>query len=135
MSYTAIGKNKVYASIEDLPENQALTNGDRLLVQTEEGTVLVDYENIKIDTAHTNFGDKIQQIIDFTANVEDYLNQFQSTLDDLRSRVSALEKPSPSTPTSLSPQSETTVSYAYIEENGKATDKLKTVTTTVNSST
>lgn len=85
MSYTAIGKNKVYASIEDLPENQTLSNGDRLLVQTEEGTVLVDYENIKIDTAHTNFGDKIQAVIDFTKNVEDYLNQFQSTLDDLKS--------------------------------------------------
>lgn len=90
MSYTAIGKNKVYASIEDLPENQALSNGDRLLVQTEEGTVLVDYENIKIDTAHTNFGDKIQAVIDFTANVEDYLNLFQTTLDDLKSKVNEL---------------------------------------------
>ena len=90
MSYTAIGKNKVYASIEDLPENQALTNGDRLLVQTEEGTVLVDYENIKIDTAHTNFGDKIQAVIDFTANVEDYLNQFQSTLNELKSDIKKL---------------------------------------------
>ena len=110
MSYTAIGKNKVYASIEDLPENQTLSNGDRLLVQTEEGTVLVDYENIKIDTAHTNFGDKIQAVIDFTKNVEDYLNQFQSTLESLKSKVSALEtkvsaleKTSSSTPTSLSP--------------------------------
>lgn len=96
MSYTAIGKNKVYASIEDLPENQTLSNGDRLLVQTEEGTVLVDYENIKIDIAHTNFGDKIQAVIDFTANVEDYLNQFQSTLEDLKTRVSALENPTTS---------------------------------------
>lgn len=90
MSYTAIGKNKVYASIEDLPENQALTNGDRLLVQTEEGTVLVDYENIKIDTAHTNFGDKIQAVIEFTNNVDNYLNQFQSTLDTLKSDVKKL---------------------------------------------
>lgn len=109
MSYTAIGKNKVYASIEDLPENQALTNGDRLIVQTEEGTVLVDYENIKIDTAHTNFGDKIQAVIDFTANVEDYLNQFQSTLEELKSdvskidsRVSALESTSGSSSSSSS---------------------------------
>lgn len=109
MSYTAIGKNKVYASIEDLPENQALTNGDRLLVQTEEGTVLVDYENIKIDTAHTNFGDKIQAVIDFTANVEDYLNQFQSTLEELKydikslsTRVATLENTSGSS-TTLSP--------------------------------
>ena len=126
MSYTAIGKNKVYASIEDLPENQTLSNGDRLLVQTEEGTVLVDYENIKIDIAHTNFGDKLQQIIDFTANVEDYLNQFQSELDDLKTRVSALEKPSSSTPTSLSPQSETTVTYSYDTKNNIS--EVKTTT-------
>lgn len=131
MSYTAIGKNKVYASIEDLPENQALTNGDRLLVQTEEGTVLVDYENIKIDTAHTNFGDKIQAVIDFTANVEDYLNQFQSTLEELKydikslsTRVATLENTSGSS-TTLSPQTETTITYSY-DDN----DNITGVTTT-----
>ena len=127
MSYTAIGKNKVYASIEDLPENQTLSNGDRLLVQTEEGTVLVDYENIKIDIAHTNFGDKIQAVIDFTANVEDYLNQFQSTLEDLKTRVSALENPTTSpTTTNLTDQSKTTVQYEYNDNN--QVEKITTTT-------
>lgn len=56
MSYTSIGKNKVYASINDLPENQKLVNGDRIIIQTEDGTALVDYENIKLDLNHVTFG-------------------------------------------------------------------------------
>ena len=56
MSYTNIGKKKVYASINDLPENQKLVNGDRIIIQTEDGTALVDYENIKLDLNHVPFG-------------------------------------------------------------------------------
>mgnify|MGYP003306090885 CR=1 FL=1 len=56
MSYTSVGKNKVYASINDLPENQKLVNGDRIIIQTEDGTALVDYENIKLDLNHVTFG-------------------------------------------------------------------------------
>ena len=90
MSYTAIGKNKVYASIEDLPENQTLANGDRLLVQTEEGTVLVDYENIKIDTAHTDFGDKIEALIQFTSEAESFIEQILIANEDLKKNVEQL---------------------------------------------
>ena len=90
MSYTAIGKNKVYASIEDLPENQTLANGDRLLVQTEEGTVLVDYENIKIDTAHTNFGDKIEALIQFTSEAESFIEQILIDNENLKKDVNQL---------------------------------------------
>lgn len=91
MSYTAIGKNKVYASIEDLPENQTLANGDRLLVQTEEGTVLVDYENIKIDTAHTDFGDKIEALIQFTSEAESFIERILIDNEDLKKKVAELE--------------------------------------------
>ena len=90
MSYTAIGKNKVYASIEDLPENQTLANGDRLLVQTEEGTVLVDYENIKIDTAHTDFGDKIEALIQFTSEAESLIEQILTDNEELNKDVKQL---------------------------------------------
>lgn len=55
MSYTSVGRNKVYASIEDLPENQKLVNGDRIIIQSSDGTALVDYENIRIDLEHTTF--------------------------------------------------------------------------------
>jgi hypothetical protein len=59
MSYTSVGRNKVYASIEDLPENQKLVDGDRILIQTEDGTALIDYSNIKIDLEHTTFGTQV----------------------------------------------------------------------------
>jgi hypothetical protein len=62
MSFTAIGRNKVYASIEDLPENLKLVNGDRLLIQTDNGTALVDWENVKVTADHTNFGDTIDDL-------------------------------------------------------------------------
>lgn len=78
MSYTAVGRNKVYASIEDLPENQKLVNGDRILIQTEEGTALVDYENVKIDLAHTTFGTQITSLVQFTSAVESFVNQIES---------------------------------------------------------
>jgi hypothetical protein len=59
MSYTSVGRKKVYASIEDLPENQKLVDGDRILIQTEDGTALVDYSNVKIDLNHCTFGTQV----------------------------------------------------------------------------
>lgn len=81
MSYTAVGKNKVYASIEDLPENQKLVNGDRILIQTDDGTALVDYENIKIDLNHVTFGTQISQLVQFTATVEEFVEQIQNDFE------------------------------------------------------
>lgn len=69
MSYTSVGRNKVYTSIEDLPQNQKIVNGDRILIQTDEGTALVDYEDIKIDLGHTTFGTQITSLIEFTSTV------------------------------------------------------------------
>lgn len=69
MSYTAVGRNKVYASIEDLPENQKLVDGDRILIQTDDGTALVDYANVKIDLNHTTFSTQITNLIEFTSTV------------------------------------------------------------------
>ena len=69
MSYTAVGRNKVYASIEDLPENQKLVDGDRILIQTDDGTALIDYANVKIDLNHTTFSTQITNLIEFTSTV------------------------------------------------------------------
>lgn len=74
MSYTAIGRKKVYASIEDLPENQKLVNGDRLLLQTEDGTALIDYENVKIDLQHTTFGDQFRNLVELSSTVESFVS-------------------------------------------------------------
>lgn len=56
MSITVVSSNKVYVNIEDLTENMGISNGDRFIVQTDGGTVLFDYENLRIDLEHTTFG-------------------------------------------------------------------------------
>lgn len=84
MSYTAVGRNKVYASIEDLPENQKLVNGDRILIQTEDGTALVDYANIKIDLAHTTFSSQITSLIQFTSTAETFVDTMQAQFQAIK---------------------------------------------------
>jgi hypothetical protein len=91
MSYTAVGKNKVYASIEDLPENQKLVNGDRILIQTDDGTALVDYENIKIDLNHVTFGTQISQLVEFTATVEQFVQQIQTDFDAIQEETANMK--------------------------------------------
>ena len=78
MSYTAVGRNKVYASIEDLPENQKLVDGDRILIQTEDGTALVDYANVKIDLNHTTFSTQITSLIEFSSAVESFVDTMEA---------------------------------------------------------
>lgn len=84
MSYTSVGRNKVYASIEDLPENQKLVDGDRILIQTNDGTALVDYANIKIDLNHCTFGTQISQLIEFTTSVEQYIDEINTEFETLK---------------------------------------------------
>lgn len=84
MSYTSVGRNKVYASIEDLPENQKLVDGDRILIQTDDGTALVDYANIKIDLNHCTFGTQISQLIEFTTSVEQYIDEINTEFETLK---------------------------------------------------
>ena len=91
MSYTAVGKNKVDASIEDLPENQKLVNGDRILIQTDDGTALVDYENIKIDLTHVTFGTQISQLIEFTATVEQFVQQIQTDFSSIQEETANMK--------------------------------------------
>lgn len=90
MSYTKIGRNKVYASIEDLPENLKLVNGDRLLIQTDNGTALVDWENVRISKENLTFKNELDSINDFVANaslklseVEEFKSSTSDGIDDL----------------------------------------------------
>ena len=85
MSFTAIGRNKVYASIEDLPENLKLVNGDRLLIQTDNGTALVDWENVKVPADHTDFGDTIDEL-------KSYIDQTNSYFSNVNDRIDAFER-------------------------------------------
>jgi len=75
MAITNVGKNRVYASIKDLPENQSIVDGDRIIIDTEEGTCLVDYSNIKIDLDHTTFGTQFSEMVNFTSTVNAFVTQ------------------------------------------------------------
>lgn len=78
MAVTSVGKNRTYASIEDLPENQKLNDGDRILIQTDDGTALVDFSNVKIDLAHTTFETQITNLVDFTSTATAFIEQIES---------------------------------------------------------
>ena len=73
MAITNVGKNRVYASIKDLPENQKIVDGDRIIIDTEEGTCLVDYSNFKIDLSHTTFGEEFSQMFSYTSTVTAFI--------------------------------------------------------------
>jgi hypothetical protein len=77
MSYTKIGRNKVYASIEDLPENLKLVNGDRLLIQTDNGTALVDWENVRISKENITFKNELESLNDFVDAARISLNEVE----------------------------------------------------------
>ena len=91
MSYTAIGRKRVYASIEDLPENQKLVNGDRLLLQTEDGTALIDYENVKIDLQHTTFGDQFRNLVELSSTVESFASTLNTDIEDIKKDIKDLK--------------------------------------------
>ncbi len=87
MSYTSVGRNKVYASIEDLPQNQKIVNGDRILIQTEDGTALVDYSNIKIDLEHVTFATQITSLIEFTSTVDAFVDTMQAEFMSIKQQT------------------------------------------------
>lgn len=89
MSYSVAGNKKVYASIEDLPENQKISDGDRILVQTSDGTALVDYANIKINPAHTTFENTLTSLVEFTATVQAFVSEFQSSYETISTDMAA----------------------------------------------
>ena len=53
--------NTIYYNIRELPEIFAIENGNLILVETETGTNILDYENFIIDLDHTTFGETITQ--------------------------------------------------------------------------
>lgn len=91
MSYTSVGRNKVYASIEDLPQNQKIVNGDRILIQTEDGTALVDYSNIRIDLEHTTFSTQITDLMEFTSTVESFVDTMQSEFLTIKEETTTMK--------------------------------------------
>lgn len=91
MAITNVGKNRVYASIKDLPENQKLVDGDRIIIDTEEGTCLVDYSNIKIDLNHTTFGDQFSEMVNYTGTVTAFITQMESEFSSVQEETANLK--------------------------------------------
>lgn len=90
MAITNVGKNRVYASIKDLPENQKLVDGDRIIIDTEEGTCLVDYSNIKIDLEHTTFGKQFSEMVSYTSTVTAFVTQMEEDFSTIQEETSSL---------------------------------------------
>lgn len=95
MAYSTYGK-KVYASIQDLPQYDNITNGDKIIVwnETKEGAAVVDYANFVIDLDHTTFKSTISEIINFASSVENFtytvnqeINSIKSSIEDVQSKI------------------------------------------------
>ena len=90
MAITNIGKNRVYASIKDLPENQKIVDGDKIIIDTEEGTCLVDYSNFKIDLSHTTFGQEFSEMVSYTSTVTAFVTQIEEDFTSIQEETSQL---------------------------------------------
>lgn len=91
MSYTSVGKNKVYASINDLPVHQKIIDGDKILIQTENGTALIDYENFIIDLNHTTFKSQYNNVIDFVILAENQFENLITEINALKEKINSEE--------------------------------------------
>ena len=91
MAVTNVGKNRVYASIKDLPENQKLVDGDRIIIDTEEGTCLVDYGDLKIDLNHTTFGEQFSEMVNFTGTVQAFITQMNDEFTTVQEETATLK--------------------------------------------
>lgn len=90
MSITVVSAKKVYAAIEDLPEIMGIGNGDRFIVQTADGTALLDYENIRIDLDHTTFGTLITDMQEFQAVAESWISSYSDDLTTAKDDIATL---------------------------------------------
>lgn len=88
---------KVYTSINDLPENTAIGDGDRFIVQSSDGeTALLDYSQIKINLDHTTFGSQFSEMIEFTSNVQQWVSQMTNEFNIMEDEFADIKETSQS---------------------------------------
>lgn len=90
MSYT-VKSNKVYANINDLPQDYAIKNGDLLIVQRNDETYIVDYGDVKVDLEHVTFGETFTEMVNFTSNCTAFITEMTNSFNDLSESVSLIE--------------------------------------------
>lgn len=91
MSIKVVSSSKVYASIEDLPENMGIFDGDRFIIQTDEGTALFDYQNLKIDLDHTTFGEIVSDMQEFQSLASSFITEMSSTVSATQDDISVIK--------------------------------------------
>ncbi|MDB4430215.1 hypothetical protein N9273_00180 [bacterium] len=79
-------KNLIY-NIKELPETFSVSDGDLLLIETEEGTNILDYANLLIGLDNTTFGTTITQHSTDIAILSTDINTLSSGFDSLSSQV------------------------------------------------
>lgn len=91
MSIKVVSSSKVYASIEDLPENMGIFDGDRFIIQTDEGTALFDYQNLKIDLDHTTFGEIVSDMQEFQSLASNFITEMSFTVSATQDDISVIK--------------------------------------------
>lgn len=86
MSYT-VKSGKVYASINDLPQDYSIKNGDKLIIQRDDETYIVDYSNVIVDIEHVSFGETFNEMVNFTSNCTSFMNEINDSFSDLSATV------------------------------------------------
>ena len=85
--------SKVYTSINDLPENAAIVDGDRFIVQSSDGeTALLDYSAMKINLDHTTFGTQFTEMVQFTSTVQQWVNQLTTEFNTIEEEFSEIKE-------------------------------------------
>lgn len=90
MSYT-VKSNKVYANINDLPQDYAIKNGDKLIVQRNDETYIVDYGDVMIDLEHVTFHETFTEMVNFTSNCTEFMTEMTNSFNELSDSVSNIE--------------------------------------------
>lgn len=90
MSYT-VKSNKVYANINDLPQDYAIKNGDKLIVQRNDETYIVDYSDVMIDLEHVSFHETFTEMVNFTSNCTAFINEIGNSFNELSESVSEIK--------------------------------------------
>lgn len=90
MSYT-VKSNKVYANINDLPQDYAIKNGDRLIIQRNDETYIVDYGDVKVDLEHVTFGETFTEMVNFTTNCTEFMTEIKDSFAEVSDSVNVIK--------------------------------------------
>jgi hypothetical protein len=105
---STVVNGQVFTNINDLPEVDEIRNGDKLIVETENGTYIIDFANFIIGIDNTSFGSTITENSSNIASLsaqqavaETYANRFVTVTYALDSEAAGFSFNSSATPLPL----------------------------------